>query len=771
MRHIGGDIRIRFLVAAMPLAMLVSCGHSASGYLEKGNKLFDKGEYAEAALNYRNAVGKQSTNGEAYYRLALAELKQNKAGEAFQHLNEAVRLTPQNRGAKSELENLALTSYLGDPQRPKVLYDTLAKLSEQWLKQDPQSPEGLRIKGYLAMIDRRPEEAVELFQRAHRSNPNELKITLGLLDALFQTHKPAEAEKVALEFVQTNKNAADAYDALYRMYMASNRSADAEKILIRKIEANPEQHKYVLQLAAHYARTGNKSEVSASLQKYLTLASADPDAHLQAGDFYGSIGDWAKAVQEYNVGLSTPAKSKQVYQNRIARALLLQNKKEEGLKMLNTALAENETNEEAKSLRAALLVSGKVRDGKPSQGVEDLQSLVDKSPDDLSLKFVLAKAKLESGDLGGARTVLQQIVKYVPNFLDAHVMLADIAFHQGNMTQAAQEAQTALETDPTNLRAQMLRGSALRRQGNLDEAAFVLGRILQQVPQSPDVRLELAYVALNKRRYPEAESSFRKILDTNPKEWRAIAGLVDTDLAQNRPDRALSLLEEELQRLHGAAPVRYMIATTALRAGRYNVAIENLRQLADQTSYSIDPQLQLADVYRLKGDLHNAIATLQKAALLKPQDPRPNASLPLVLEMANQKEEAKAVARRALAKHPDSPDAMNNLAFLLAETGDSLETALKLARQAVSKDPKNPAYLDTLAYIYTKRDKTDDALEIFDDLARQYPDDPVLAYHVGMALSQKGNIQKAKAELAHALDRQPPTEVENSIRDLLKHLN
>ncbi len=769
MEKIGGVFRVVFAVLAF--IILANCGRSAASYVKKANALYDQGEFAEATLNYRNAVQKEPSNGEAYYRLALSELKQNKPGEAFQHLNEAVRLTPQNRAAKSELENLALTAYLGDPQRPKVLYDTLVKLSDQWLKQDPQSPEGLRIKGYLAMIDRRPEQAVDLFQRAHRSNPKELKITLGLLDALFQSHQPAEAEKVALDFIASNKTAADVYDALYRMYLASNRPAEAEKILIRKINANPQQRTYILQLAAHYARLGNKSEMAASLQKFLTIAAADPDAHLHAGDFYGSIGDWAGAVQQYEIGLAANGKNKQLYQNRIARGLLLQNKREEGLKMLNEAIAQNQNNEEAKTLRAALLVGGKVAEGKPSQGIQEFQGLVDKNPDDLSLKFVFARAKVESGDLTGARTVLQQILKSVPNFLDAHVLLADIAFKQGNMIQAAQEAQLALETDPTNLRAQMLRGSALLREGNYDEAGFVLGRLLQQVPQSVDVRLELAYVALNKRRYAEAEASFRKILDGNPKEWRAIAGLVNTNLAQDRPDRALSILEDELQRSHDAAPVRYMMANTALKTGRYDVAIENLRQLADQTVNSIDPQLQLADVYRLKGDLHNAITTLQRAAFLKPKDPRPEASLPLALERANRKDEAKAVARRALAQRPDAPDAMNNLAFLLAETGDSLDDALKLARKAVSKEPNNPAYLDTLAYIYLKRDKNDDALEIFDKLIRQYPDDPVLAYHLGMAFYQKGDAQKAKTELAHALDRQPPTEVENSIHDLLKHIN
>ena len=214
-----------------------------------------------------------------------------------------------------------------------------------------------------------------------------------------------------------------------------------------------------------------------------------------------------------------------------------------------------------------------------------------------------------------------------------------------------------------------------------------------------------------------------------------------------------------------------MMASTALRAGRYNLAIENLRQLSDQTVNAIDPQLQLADVYRLKGDLHNAITTLQRAAFLKPKDTRPISSLPYVLEMANRKEEAKAIARRALLQRPDAPDAMNNLAFLLAETGDSLDEALKLAHQAVSKEPNNPAFLDTLGYVYLKRDKNDDAVEIFNKLIRTYPDDPTCSYHLGMALYQKGDIARAKAQLTHALDRRPPNEIENSIHDILGHLN
>ena len=291
------------------------------------------------------------------------------------------------------------------------------------------------------------------------------------------------------------------------------------------------------------------------------------------------------------------------------------------------------------------------------------------------------------------------------------------------------------------------------------------------MPQSVDVQLELAQLSLKRRDYAAAEAAYNKILQTHPAEWRAEAGLVDTDLAQNRADKALSRLDAELTRSHGAPAVRYLLATTALRSGRYDLAIDNFRELANETPNSADPLIQLSDVYRLKGDIHDAILALQKAAQLQPKDPRPSALLPFLLESENRVQEAKQVARRALAARPKDAVAMNNLAYLLAETGDSLDEAIRLARSAVGQAPNNPVFLDTLGFVYLKRDQNDDALDIFNHLIRRYPDDPACAYHTGMAWYQKGDRVRAKALLSHALELRPPREIQADASDLLNRMN
>jgi tetratricopeptide (TPR) repeat protein len=748
--------------------MLAGC-HSASSYLDKGNALFARGQFADASLNYRKAIQKNADFGEAHYRAGLSELKQNQAAEALEDLKQAVRLMPDNQAAKIELTNLMLGAYIGDPQRPKFLYDLLLKFSKEWLQKDPNSMPGLRIRGYLAMLEQRPDEAIGEFRRAHQLYPRDEKIVDGLMDALFRANQPADAEQVGLDFLAADPNAADVYDALFRMYTAAHRIQDAERILSRKVTANPKQNAYILQLAGFYAGLHKKFEMDHALQRFLSNPGNESRVQLSAGDFYTSIGDLADALEQYRSGSSANAKDKLVYQNRIARVLLLQKNRQEGLQVLNQTIAQYPDDPEARALRAALLV-GEPGAGKPGQGIRDLRDLLEKNPNDLFLKFLLARGLAESHNLGEARTRLLEIVKLRPQFLDAHILLADIAFQQHDMLETIQQAEAALEVDPENLRARMLRGRALLQQGDLYQAGAVLGSLSRQVPESVDVRLQLAYVSLNKRNYWEAEAAFNKILEQKPAEWRALAGLVDTDLAQNHLDKAFSRLEAELARSHGSPAVRYLLATTALRNGKYNVAIQNFRELATQTPNSIDAQIQLADVFRLKGDVHNAIVTLQRAAVLQPKDPRPASLLPFLLEMENRAQEAKLVVRSELAQRPDDPLAMNNLAYLLAQTGDSLDEALKLARKAVSQAPNNPAFLDTLGYVYLKRDQNDDALDIFDHLIRKYPDDPACAYHTGMAWYQKGDRARAKTLLAHALELRPSKDIESGVSDLLSRV-
>src|SRR5581483_9351621 len=482
MKSKSASAPLALTVFAVALA-LVGC-RDAQTYLKRGDSYFSQGKFAEATLNYRKAIQKEPSLGEGYFKSGLSELKENKAAEALADLQKAVQLMPDNAAAKTELTNLLLSVYIGDQRHPKFVYDLMVRYSDEWLKRNPQSKQGLRIKGYVAMLERRPEEAVVLFRRALQNNPEDEQMALSLMGALFRDNQPAAAEKAGLDFIDRHSSAGDVYDALFRLYSTTNRASDAVHILERKASSNPKQGDYMLQLARYYALVHNQSGVQQAMRTFLANPGGDPALHLKAGDAYAAMGNFTTALEQYYAGLSEAAQKKNQadcvkYQKRIARADLSLGRKSDALRALDTALSHDPGDREAQALRAGLLVANG-KSGGSGEGVKKFQELVEKNPDDIVLRYALAKSLLETGDLAAARAQLQQVVTRNPAFLDAQLDLGDVAFRQGNFTEAANAAQAALESDPGNARAQLLQGKSLMRTGNLDQAANVLGKLLKQ---------------------------------------------------------------------------------------------------------------------------------------------------------------------------------------------------------------------------------------------------------------------------------------------------
>src|ERR1700680_4615883 len=81
---------------------------SSRSYIERGNQLYAAGKYGDAALTYRNAIQRDSRSGEAYYRLAKAQLKLSQAIDAYKNLHQAVSLSPDNLPATVDLGTMCL---------------------------------------------------------------------------------------------------------------------------------------------------------------------------------------------------------------------------------------------------------------------------------------------------------------------------------------------------------------------------------------------------------------------------------------------------------------------------------------------------------------------------------------------------------------------------------------------------------------------------------------------------------------------------------------
>ncbi|HYL35968.1 MAG TPA: tetratricopeptide repeat protein [Bryobacteraceae bacterium] len=765
---------VKLLCSASAVLMLTSwttgCIRTPQYYVKEGNKFFAKGKYVDASLNYRKAIQKDTKNGEAYYRLGLAAIEQKDSNEAVAALSRALELQPDNQDARTKIADIYLNTYLLDSSRPKALYTRLTTLAEEFLAKNAQSFAGLRLKGYLALTDRKSRDAAEYFKRAYEVQSTDEGVASSWVQALFLDGRFQEGETLALKLIKDHSNFGGVYDRLAERYTSTGRFADAESILRMKIANNPRNGLYAFQLAAYYVHEHRGADAEAVLKRLLDDPKTFPNARLQVGDFYYELRDWQRSIGYYEDGLRSDSKQALAYQERITDALLAQGKRAEAAQMVDTILKSNPNNVDARRVHATLLASG-ASSQDVTTAISEFQSLIKSNPGNANLFYRLGNIYLRTGDLNAARSNFEEALKARADFLLPRYPLAEISLQQQRPQAAVRYAAGILAVRPNDPQAMLLHASGLMDGGDNASARQELTALLKQVPQDVDAQVQLGLLDIKDGKLKEAADLFQRLRQTYKDDSRPAAGLAETYIAQNRVDEAFQVLNSAGAGSSTSPVIRLELAKVAMRAHKYDVAVREYRELAAQNPKSLDLSLSLAEAYQLGGDLQSAVAAFQEAVKLAPNDPVPLMFLGDALWKANRIEEAQLNYRHALQLQPDNPSALNNLAFLLAETSNNLDEALRLAQRAVQKAPQDPSLKDTLGWVYLKQNGTDSALQIFANLVRQYPNEPLFRYHLGVALFKHGEKAKARTELTMALSKGPQRADEQKIRELIAKMN
>jgi len=342
--------------------------------------------------------------------------------------------------------------------------------------------------------------------------------------------------------------------------MQTKRGPEAERILLRKVENNPKQGNYLVELAAHYLYTKQNDQVD-SVMRRLADEKQFPDGHLLAGDFlYFRARDFDRARAQYEAGAQAFPKDRVVYQKRLVELMTTTGHNQEANQMLATILKESPNDSDAVSMRAALmLVTGDLK--QINQAVNDLQSLVAKSPDNHLLRFNLARAYVAKNDMEQARLQLDAAIKSRPDFILARDMLTRIYLNKGDYGKALKEADETIALNKNDLPARLNRSSALMGIGDSQKARQELDTVLAISPNNPDARYQAGYLAWTEKDYKRAQQVFDDLSKTNPKDSRGLIGLIETMASQNRMPEAIKLLQDAVAREPERSDFRLALAT------------------------------------------------------------------------------------------------------------------------------------------------------------------------------------------------------------------
>jgi tetratricopeptide (TPR) repeat protein len=761
---------MRFWFPAVTMLLLVasSCGRPED-YLEKGKRLAAKGDQTEAILNFRKAIQKNPQYVEAFRELAKSQTNLRDFAGALSSLERALQLQPNDDSLRAAVADAALSVYLADPRRPRARYDQVTKLSQELLAKDPRSFDGLRFQASMLYTDNRIPEAIEAFRKANAVKPMVPGLVMPLADSLWKNGQTAEAESLARELVSQHKDYLPIYDWLFVLYRNTNRPAQAEAILAQKVANNPTSSASILQLASYYRQTNKPAEMAAALNRLIQRPKDFPNRFLLAGGFYAAGRNWDEAGKWFEAGIKNDAKNSGVYRRQLVGVYLGQQKRKEALDLFDQLIHENPKDWALRAQRAEVWLAGTDKE-EILKAVSEFQALVQARPRDPRLKFLLGQAYFKKGDKDLAGQMFAQAAAQQRLFLEPRIALAGLDREAQNFKETVRLADEILAVDPNNFQGKLLHASGSRGLGNLDIAQNELEALARQVPQSPDVQIELGLVTLARKQYAAAERMFTTLYQSGRPDVRALAGLAAVYLAEGRADQALQSVTREVNRLPNFLEMRELLAATALNAGKSDIALEQYRKLVQVAPDNPKYYVSLAELFRERSDYGSEAAALEKASKLEPANAVVAGRLALAEDLNGNKQGAAADYKRSLEIAPSDPALLNNRAYSIAEDGGDLDQALAYSQEALRKVPGNPALLDTLAWVYTKRKMNDSAIQILNKLVRENPDVSSFHYHLGTALAQKGDRAKAKAELTMALSKKPSPDEVSKIKDSLAKL-
>ena len=265
------------------------------------------------------------------------------------------------------------------------------------------------------------------------------------------------------------------------------------------------------------------------------------------------------------------------------------------------------------------------------------------------------------------------------------------------------------------------------------------------------------------RDFAAAEVTARRLIGLDPRALGGPRQLAQIFRDQNEHQKIVALLEPIVTpRLRAAdaadltnetfRSLYFDLATAYETIRQFDKAVAMLRQA--RTLSPTDPlvEIRLARSQEESGKGDDAIKTLQAAVTKFPKEPIVKLQLASTFERERKYNDAEAIFRQMIVEDPKNSDALNSLAYMLAERGQKLDEAVALVERALVIEPGNGAYLDSLGWAYYKQNRLDQAEAPLREAAKQLPTVSVIQDHLGDVLSKRGLYQEAIDAWQRALD-------------------
>jgi len=780
---------LRAVFAVLAFAFLAGCESDeerAARHFESGVALFEAGDVDRAVVEFRNVLKLDANHKDARVLFARISMDRENTRDAYRNYLRVVEQHPEVLEGRIALAEIAAFSQSWDeaerhgraalelaPDDVDVqVINAVLDYRQALIDRDDAARTGVLSRAEALVVERPDSVILRNILVDGRNWQGDLAGALEQVDAaiaLEPEHKPLFFSKLSILGTRGDEAAIEAH--LRDMVTRFPDDEDIKSTLIR----------YLLQ-------TGDMEKAEAFFREVADPNGPELGPYAAFIRFLAETRGEAAAIAELD---ATAEGSAHPFALRAMRAGMKFDigERDTAIREMEEVLAEGPPAEISGNLRVAL-AQMLAATGNEVGARQRVEQVLEADPGNVGALKMQAGWLIEDDDIDEAVTVLRQAVERDSGDVEAMTLLSR-AYNRAGSHELARDMLALAVSTSDNAPGPTLRyASALIDDDRLRPAERILVDALRNAPENVALLGTLGRVYLLEQDIARGRGVVTRLETIGTDEARDTASRLDLSLlaAQDRTDELLATLENMAEDSDAGARARALLIRARLADGDLDGALKVARQAHEAAPEDTDAHVTLAATLAATGDYEGAVAQyramiatgradarahrLLTAALLRtgdapaarsalaagldafPSDPDllwMNASL---LEQDGDIDGAIAVYETLYEINSGSPVVANNLASLLAtwrgDDAESVERAFAIARRLRGTDV--PAFQDTYGWILHLRGESEAALDYLVPAAEGLPADPIVQYHLGMALIAAEREAEASRQLRRALD-------------------
>jgi predicted Zn-dependent protease len=216
-------------------------------------------------------------------------------------------------------------------------------------------------------------------------------------------------------------------------------------------------------------------------------------------------------------------------------------------------------------------------------------------------------------------------------------------------------------------------------------------------------------------------------------------------------DEAIAHGQKTLRLMPEAVNVQVFLAQQYLASGEPTLARRALERALRLSPENQDLIVLMTEILVRLDEREEAVALLDERLEQNPEDDRLRMRKTEVLIQSPDWRKAVSDTRTLLEKYPDNAGLKNNLAFLLARSGQDLDLALELVESLREQAEQNPVILDTFGYVLAAHGRHEEALEAYERALQQAGGNMTIRFHYAKSLAAVGRTDEALRQLEAVL--------------------